>query len=147
MIFSIFFHLSFSLTSCTRKWLDITFWMNPHSLTECRCLVFQLIIWLLNYFAACSKPPSRDNSHKAPYPRTQHCIHSFPAWRSAFKRDNVEIGRQVCLLRDCLYIWVVRLVATGGGLTRRPKRSFRCLLVKVPWQINEYLNLCDKGWN
>jgi len=26
-------------------------------------------------------------------------------------------------------------------LTRRPKRSLRCLLVEVPWQINEYLNL------
>jgi len=36
---------------------------------------------------------------------------------------------------------VVRLAVTGGSLTRRPKRSFRCLLVEVPWQINEYLNL------
>jgi len=26
-------------------------------------------------------------------------IHSFPAWRSAFKRVSVEIGRQVRLLR------------------------------------------------
>jgi len=26
-------------------------------------------------------------------------------------------------------------------LTRRPKRSLRCLLVEVPWQINEYLKL------
>jgi len=26
-------------------------------------------------------------------------------------------------------------------LTRWPKRSLRCLLVEVPWQINEYLNL------
>jgi len=28
-----------------------------------------------------------------------------------------------------------------GSLTRRPKRSLRCLLVAVPWQINEYLSL------
>jgi len=42
-----------------------------------------------------------------------------------------------------LYLWVVRLVVTGGSLTRRPKWSFHCLLVEVPWQINEYLNhLC-----
>jgi len=60
---------------------------------------------------------------------------------------SVEIGRQVCLLcpwartlRDCLYLWVVKLVVTGGWLTRRPKRSFCYLLVEVPWQINEYLN-------
>jgi len=38
-------------------------------------------------------------------------------------------------------LWVVRLVVTGGSLTRRPKRSLHCLLVEVPWQINEYLNL------
>jgi len=36
---------------------------------------------------------------------------------------------------------VVRLVVTGDSLTRRPKRSLRCLLVKIPWQINEYLNV------
>jgi len=36
---------------------------------------------------------------------------------------------------------VVRLVVTGGSLTRRSKRSLRCLLVEVPWQINEYLYL------
>jgi len=34
---------------------------------------------------------------------------------------------------------VVRLVVTGGSLTRRPKRSLRCFLVEVSWQINEYL--------
>jgi len=33
---------------------------------------------------------------------------------------------------------VVRLTVAGAGsLTRRPKRSHRCLLVEVPWQINE----------
>jgi len=32
---------------------------------------------------------------------------------------------------------VVRLVVTGGSLTRTPKRSFRCLLVKETWQLNE----------
>jgi len=29
-------------------------------------------------------------------------------------------------------------------LTRRPKRSLRCLLVEVPWQINVYLNLSTR---
>jgi len=36
---------------------------------------------------------------------------------------------------------VVRLILTGGSLTRRPKRYLRCILFEVPWQINEYLNL------
>jgi len=56
---------------------------------------------------------------------------------------GMEIGRQVRLScpwarhkTGLLYLWVVRLVVTGGSLTRRPKRSHRCLLVKVPWQIN-----------
>jgi len=35
---------------------------------------------------------------------------------------------------------VVRLIVTGDSLTRRPKRSLFCLLVEIPWQINEYLN-------
>jgi len=38
-------------------------------------------------------------------------------------------------------VTVVRLVVSGGSLTRRSKRSLRCLLVEVPWQINEHLNL------
>jgi len=29
---------------------------------------------------------------------------------------------------------VVRLVVTSGSLTRRPKRSLRCLLIEEPWQ-------------
>jgi len=33
---------------------------------------------------------------------------------------------------------VVRLVVTGGNLTRRPQS---CFLVEVTWQINEYLKL------
>jgi len=37
-----------------------------------------------------------------------------------------------------------RLVVTGGSLTRRSKRSLRCLLIEVSWQINEYLNLMGK---
>jgi len=76
-------------------------------------------------------------------------IHSFPAWRSAFKRLSVEIDRQVRLLCPWaryltglpLYLWMIRLVVTGGNLTRRPKSSLCCLLVEVAWQINEYLNL------
>jgi len=36
--------------------------------------VFWLFLWLLtSEFAACSKPPSRDNHRKALYPRTQLC--------------------------------------------------------------------------
>jgi len=31
---------------------------------------------------------------------------------------------------------VVRQIVTGGSWTRRPKRSLRCSLVNVPWQIN-----------
>jgi len=62
---------------------------------------------------------------------------------------SVEKGRQVRLLcpwakhltRLSLYLWMVILVVTGGSLSRRPKRSLRCLLVEVPWQINVYLNL------
>jgi len=46
---------------------------------------------------------------------------------------------------------VVKLVVTGGSLTRRPKRSLRCLLVELPWQINGYLNLklmiLDQLWS
>jgi len=68
-------------------------------------------------------------------------IHSFPAWRSALKRVSVEIGRQVHLL--CSWarhlIGLPRLIVTGGNLTQRPKRSLRCLLVEVPWQINEQI--------
>jgi len=37
--------------------------------------VFRLFLWLLTTeFAACSKPPSRDNRRKAPYPRTQQPV-------------------------------------------------------------------------
>jgi len=32
---------------------------------------------------------------------------------------------------------MVRLVETGGSLTRRLKRSLRCLLAELTWQINE----------
>jgi len=31
------------------------------------------------------------------------------------------------------------LVVTGGSLIRRPKRSLRCLLVEIPWHINEHI--------
>jgi len=33
--------------------------------------------------------------------------------------------------------WFDRLILTGGSLTRRPKRSLRCLLAETTWQINE----------
>jgi len=37
---------------------------------------FRLFVWLLTTeFAACSKPPSRDNHRKSPYPRTQQRIY------------------------------------------------------------------------
>jgi len=32
---------------------------------------------------------------------------------------------------------VVRKVVTGGSLTGSQKMSLRCLLVEIPWQINE----------
>jgi len=40
-----------------------------------------------------------------------------------------------------------RLVVTGSSLTWRPKSSLRCLLVEVPWQINEYGTVfrCSEG--
>jgi len=38
---------------------------------------------------------------------------------------------------------VVRLLVTGGSLTGRPKRSLRCLLEEVSWQIKE--NLTSEG--
>jgi len=38
---------------------------------------------------------------------------------------------------------MVRLEVTGGRLTQRLKSSLRCILVEVPWQINEYLNFVN----
>jgi len=46
------------------------------------------------------------------------------------------LGQGNAAQRDCLYLWVVRLIVTGGSLTWRSKRSLRCLLVKVPWQMS-----------
>jgi len=38
--------------------------------------IFEFSVYFFDFlplkFAACSKPPSRDNHRKAPYPRTQH---------------------------------------------------------------------------
>ena len=56
-----------------RKRRCAMFWMNPHPL---RSWPFsKLSCWRFNFFprkfAACSKPPSRDNYRKASYPRTQ----------------------------------------------------------------------------
>jgi len=48
-------------------------------------------------------------------------------------------GECFCL-QDCLYLCMVRLVATSGSLTRRLKRSLHCLMVKILWWINDYLN-------
>jgi len=66
-------------------------------------------------------------------------IYSFPAWRSAFTRVNVEIGRQQVRL---LCPWVrhvmklplplsVRL-ETGSSLIRNTEKVLRCLLVEIP---------------
>jgi len=77
-------------------------------------------------------------------------FYSFPTWCSAFKRVSVDCGDRPAVqfpccvlgqgtLQDCFYLWVVRLVVTGGSVTRRSKRSLRCLLVEVSWQIYEYL--------
>ena len=57
----------------TRKRQCAMFWTNPHPL---RSWPFsKLSCWCFDFFprkfAACSKPPSRDNHRKASYPRTQ----------------------------------------------------------------------------
>jgi len=63
-------------------------------------------------------------------------IHSFPALRLAIKRANMKIGRQVRLLcSSARHLTGLPLSPSGstgssGSLTRRPKRSFRCLLVE-----------------
>jgi len=46
---------------------------------------------------------------------------------------------------SCVSCWVaytlgwllVWLIETGGGMTRRPERSLRCLLAEATWQIYE----------
>jgi len=98
-------------------------------------LWFNLIVGWYYVRLAVSKPGF--DSLAESYQRTLKVgIHSFPAWRSAFKKVSVEIGRQVRLLcpwarhlTDCLYLWVIKPVVTGGSFTRRPQRSLRCLLV------------------
>jgi len=55
----------------------------------------------------------------------------------------MEIGRQVRFLCPwARHLTGLPLPLSGGlvvtvvSLTRRPKRSLRCVLVEVPWQIN-----------
>jgi len=57
------------------------FWTNPYPLRSCLFFEFSCCFFdflplnlLLAEFAACSKPPSRDNHCKAPYPRTQQRV-------------------------------------------------------------------------
>ena len=57
----------------TRKRRCAIFWTNPHPLrswpfSKLSCWRFDIFP---SKFAACSKPPSRDNYRKASYPRTQ----------------------------------------------------------------------------
>jgi len=58
---------------------------------------------------------------------------------------GVSIGRQVHLLgpwwagRTYLYFWVVGLVVAANSLTRDPRESLWCLLVKDPYQTNEQI--------
>jgi len=54
------------------------------------------------------------------------------------KNEDRRASSLVATLGKALnrYLWVVILVVTGGSLTRRPKRSLRCLLVEMHWQIN-----------
>jgi len=47
------------------------FWTNPNPLMSCPFLSFPVVWLLATEFAACSKPPSRDNHRKTLYPRTQ----------------------------------------------------------------------------
>ena len=57
----------------TRKRRCAIFWTNPHPLRSWPFSKFSC--WRFDFFprkfAACSKPPSRDNYRKASYPRTQ----------------------------------------------------------------------------
>jgi len=53
------------------------------------------------------------------------CI-AFRKFFRIFKFACCVLGQGT--LRDCLYLWVVRLVVTGSSLIRRPKRLLRCLL-------------------
>ena len=57
----------------TRKRRCAMFWTNPHPLRSWPCS--KLSYWRFDFFprkfAACLKPPSRDNHRKASYPRTQ----------------------------------------------------------------------------
>ena len=48
-------------------------WRNPHLLRSFQCsqVPVNFFEFLSTEFAACSKPPSRDNHRKASYPRTQ----------------------------------------------------------------------------
>jgi len=51
------------------------FWTNPHPLRSYPFSSFSVVLWLLTTeFAACSKPPSRDNHRKTPYPKTQQRV-------------------------------------------------------------------------
>jgi len=53
----------------------VIFWTNPHPLRSCLFSNFPLFLWLLTIeFAAYSKPPSRENYRKEPYPRTQQRV-------------------------------------------------------------------------
>jgi len=50
------------------------FWTNLYLLRSCPFPSFS-VLWLFTIvFAACSKPPSRDNNRKVPYPRTQQQV-------------------------------------------------------------------------
>jgi len=62
-----------SLSSCHEKATVALYFARIRTcLRSCPFPCFLLFLWLLTAeFAACSKPPSRDNHRRAPYPRTQ----------------------------------------------------------------------------
>jgi len=55
--------------------------------------------------------------------------------------NTVKVKNEsACAQQKCRFAEKISLMGievTGGNLTRRPKRSLCCLLVKVPGQINE----------
>jgi len=56
--------------------------------------VFRLFLWLLTTeFAACSKPPSRYNHRKAPFPRTQQRVR----WRWELNLDHAIVITRVAI--------------------------------------------------
>ena len=112
-------------------------WTNPHLL---RSWPFsKLSCWRFDFlprkFAACSKPPSRDNYRKASYPRTQQGDQGTgwthdPAIRDVVKTTPLPI-------RPCLglYLWI-HLILTLSIYWRAQKISIKpWTLYLIDWKL------------